>query len=256
MNDCVATMSVLPLVGARSRRFALEATRRGLGRGMGDSSGGGEATTADKKRLSALARQIFDSSRTAGRDGTIDMLRGQIQGGFSELSDYAPWTDSGWFGSYDSSQVVRQNLQMALENVNIVEGRTSVRTVETPQGVTTTRGEDVSPSWRPQEERGRDVNVWAETAGEIPGEVMNAAKCAAKGMRYDGEKCVPITDWEKWKKILLAVAAGLIVIGAGYVAYTNSRGRGQQANPRSPRSNSPRRTRPRGYFVAKRGGAP
>ena len=237
----LAVLAVLPGTGARARRYAQEVTAR-RARGLS----GYAATDSDKARLTANALYLFSKSKS---DPGAPELRGLIDMATAELGAYDSWTDTsrGWLGDpWHDSQTVRSNLQAANVNVSIALGRTG-------------EGENVSPTWRPQEESLAPVDLLEETLRNI--EASRVAACAARGMRYDGKRCVslPGAGVLGWALVnpgkAAAAVAGIATLGVlaalaikGYFVGLGSRPRTNFASRSDRRMTSPptpvRRFRP------------
>lgn len=205
-------------------------------RGLGDVTA--IATPADKQNLTKQALSIFAASMTPGMDPVA--IRSAVANAMTSLASYQPWTNttdtwSGYasvtFGGgatasdsanadaaaaqngvrWSSSQTVRSNLQQALENVMIKTGSTST-------------GDPVSSTWRPQTAPAVDVSTTDETVKNLPEELSAQAKCMARGGTWNGSECVSACDslpvplnWmcSNWKVTAGVVGLGLAALYVG-----------------------------------------
>ena len=249
MRAAVASMAVPPGGPARAARYAREGTPA-RARGLAGSA----ASDDDKANLTASALSLFARSQREAYPGEMEVLRQEIAGAQAWLGGYDPWYDSsrGWVGrAWDESQIVRANLQAANANVMTATGQSG-------------SGDQVASDWRQQEAPVRDVSVWSEFAGNLPGELASAGSCAAKGMRYDGQRCVPLPGagffgWIAANPKKAAAALGgvvsLGVLGAlaikGYFTGLGGRATNAGRARRNPEADPPPLRRARQFYRRK-----
>lgn len=166
--------------------------------GLGD--GRPVASVAEIVDMSAHAEALNERAKAlaAGRVGPdaafqAPAILGEASSLEAQLNSFEPWTDSnhppavvsflslGLAPRYDDSSIVRSNIQSARNNVQIYMAGASAS------------GD--RPGWRPTDTLHsiNTADMALNTASNIPGEMSNVADCIWRGMRYDGNKCVPVT---------------------------------------------------------------